>query len=176
MCGSGSSNRVVHCRLCTDRLQYTSLRSTAEHASHRGDADNARGVVQFSSGQIASYFNSRTAAAGGGYDNSTDIRCERGKISVNSESRKNRVSVHDSSGVGWRAPDDWSDRYREGFVSEVVEFVDGILDKREFRITLAEVRMGLEIALALQESLEKGGAVWFDESGRRSHREGGVVD
>jgi hypothetical protein len=61
-------------------------------------------------------------------------------------------------------------------VSEVVEFVDGILEKRAFRITLPEVRMGLEIALALQESLEKGGTVWFDESGRRSHREGGIVD
>jgi myo-inositol 2-dehydrogenase / D-chiro-inositol 1-dehydrogenase len=43
-----------------------------------GDADNAVGICHFVGGQIAYFYNSRTAAAG--YDNQTEIFGTAGKI------------------------------------------------------------------------------------------------
>ena len=95
---------------------------------------------------------------------------------MNLAPRKDRVSVHTDAGVGFEVLEGWYERYREAFVREVQHFTEVVLCGGEFRVGLQEVRVGLEIALALQESLEFGGVVWFDERGRRKCRIGGMQD
>ena len=142
------------------------LRSPSDHASHRGDADNAVGMVQFHSGAIAWYYNSRTAAAG--YDNASEIFGERGKLSVNLVARRDRLEIADGKGLSCQSVESWYERYREAFVVETRHFVEAVLQGREVAVPIRSVLTGLRIALALQESLGRGGAVVrFDERGER---------
>ena len=132
----------------------------------KNDADNAIGICQFWGGQIAYFYNSRTAAAG--YDNQTEIFGESGKISINLVSRKNRVELSDDNGVHVSALASWADRYAPSFVTEAIEFVDSVLDDRPVPIPLRPSLTSLKIALALQESLESGRTIYFDEQGNQS--------
>jgi myo-inositol 2-dehydrogenase / D-chiro-inositol 1-dehydrogenase len=145
---------------------FPELRSAAQHAGLKGDADNAVGMVQFASGAVAWFYNSRTAAAG--YDNASEIFCERGKISVNLVARKDRVEVSDERGVNVECVPGWYERYEEAFVEELRHFVERVGDRGEFRVKMADVSVGMRIARALQDSLESGGrVVRFDRLGER---------
>jgi myo-inositol 2-dehydrogenase / D-chiro-inositol 1-dehydrogenase len=128
-----------------------------------GDADNAVGICQFWGGQIAYFYNSRTAAAG--YDNQTEIFGTTGKISVNLVSRLNRVEVADASGFHASSLPGWYDRYITSFVTETIAFVSAILDDQPMPIPLQVCVTSLNIALALQRSLETGQKIDFDEKG-----------
>ena len=128
-----------------------------------GDGDNAVGVCQFWGGQIAYFYNSRTAAAG--YDNQTEIFGTAGKISVNLVSRLNRVEVSDTSGVHLSALAGWYERYAPSFVTEVNAFVNAVLDDMPMPIPLRTCVTSLRIALALQRSLETGKKIDFDKAG-----------
>ena len=132
----------------------------------KNDADNAIGICQFWGGQIAYFYNSRTAAAG--YDNQTEIFGESGKISINLVSRKNRVELSDNAGVHVSALASWADRYAPSFVTEAIEFVDSVLDDRPVPVALRPSLTSLKIALALQESLKSGRTIYFDEQGNQS--------
>jgi myo-inositol 2-dehydrogenase / D-chiro-inositol 1-dehydrogenase len=151
---------------------HTQLRSPGEHAALRGDADNALGMVQFRSGAVAWFYNSRTAAKGH-YDNASEIFCERGKVSVNLVAAKDRCQVADERGVGVGLVEGWYERYKEAFVVETREFVEAVLNGGEVGVPIGSVLVGLRIALALQESLRRGGVVVrFDEKGERVLEEG----
>lgn len=146
---------------------HTQLRSPTEHATLSGDADNALGMVQFRSGAIAWFYNSRTAAAGH-YDNASEIFCEKGKVSVNLVAAKDRLHVTDEFGSRVGLVEGWYERYKEAFVVETREFVEAVLGKEELGVPIGSVLVGLRIALALQESLRRGGVVVrFDEKGER---------
>ena len=132
----------------------------------KNDADNAVGICQFWGGQIAYFYNSRTAAAG--YDNQTEIFGESGKISINLVSRKNRVELSDNAGVHVSALASWADRYGPSFITEAIEFVDSVLDDLPVPIPLRPSLTSLKIALALQESLENGRTIYFDKQGSQS--------
>jgi myo-inositol 2-dehydrogenase / D-chiro-inositol 1-dehydrogenase len=128
-----------------------------------GDADNAVGICQFWGGQIAYFYNSRTAAAG--YDNQTEIFGTAGKISVNLVSRLNRVEVADASGIHVSSLPGWYDRYITSFVTETIAFVNAVLDDQPMPIPLQVCVTSLNIALALQRSLQIGQKLDFDEKG-----------
>ena len=127
------------------------------------DADNAVGICQFTEGQIAYFYNSRTAAAG--YDNQTEIFGTAGKISVNLVPRQNKVEVSDASGVHVEALLGWYERYAPSFVTEVNAFVDAVLDESPMPIPLRPCLTSLKIALALQKSLQTGKKIDFDKAG-----------
>ena len=128
-----------------------------------GDADNAVGICQFWGGQIAYFYNSRTAAAG--YDNQTEIFGTAGKISVNLVSRKDRVEVSNASGIHVSALPGWYERYTPSFVTEVNAFVNAVLDGQPMPIPLRTCVTSLRIALALQKSLRTGQKIDFDQAG-----------
>ncbi|KAJ5247361.1 NAD-binding Rossmann fold oxidoreductase family protein [Penicillium chermesinum] len=129
------------------------------------DSDNAVGVVEFWGGKIAQFYNSRTGSSG--YDNTTDIFGTEGKISINSNARKNRVEITGATGVRNETHGGWIDRYETAFVNEVNEFTAAILDKTELPIRLDSAVSSLKIALALQESLVSGHPIRFDQNGER---------
>jgi myo-inositol 2-dehydrogenase / D-chiro-inositol 1-dehydrogenase len=128
-----------------------------------GDADNAVGICQFWGGQIAYFYNSRTAAAG--YDNQTEIFGTFGKISVNLVPRLNKVEVSDAAGVHVSALPGWYERYAPSFVTEVDAFVNSVLDDKPMPVPLRACVTSLKIALALQRSLETGQKIDFDSAG-----------
>jgi myo-inositol 2-dehydrogenase / D-chiro-inositol 1-dehydrogenase len=145
---------------------FPELRTSAQHGEMRGDADNAVGMVQFYSGAVAWFYNSRTAAAG--YDNASEVFCERGKVSVNLVARRDRVEVVDGRGVNVECVPGWYERYEEAFVEELRHFVERVASGGEFRVRMADVLVGMRIAKALQDSLESGAKVIrFNRRGER---------
>ena len=126
-----------------------------------GDADNAVGICEFWDGKIAFFFNTRTSAHG--YDNQSEIFGTAGKLSVNLVPRLNRVEIADSDGfVKIEPTPSWYDRYKEAFVTEVISWVDAVLDDKPMPIPLRSSLTGLVIAQALQESLRTGKKIEFD--------------
>ncbi|CAG7935883.1 unnamed protein product [Penicillium olsonii] len=138
-----------------------------------GDVDNSIGVVEFWGGKVAYFYHSRTAAHG--YDNCTEVVGTQGKISINLVPRRDRLQLSSSSGISEEAIPNWSDRYCEAFVGELNEFTRVILEDQEVPLRLESAYMGLQIALALQESLRDGTKIDFDEGGVRSSASRGLV-
>lgn len=119
-----------------------------------GDVDNSIGVVEFWGGKVAYFYHSRTAAHG--YDNCTEIVGTKGKISINLVPTRERLQLSSSSGISQKATPGWSDRYCEAFVTELNEFTEAVLEERELPLGLESAYTGLQVALALQESLRMG--------------------
>ncbi|KAJ5115854.1 NAD-binding Rossmann fold oxidoreductase family protein [Penicillium angulare] len=130
-----------------------------------GDYDNAVGIVEFWGGKIAYFYNNRIAVHG--YDNTTEIVGTGGKLSINANSRQNRVEVTDGSGHWNDITPSWIDRYEEAFVTEVNEFTEAIIQGNDLPLSFASALTSLKIGLALQESLQTGESVSFDEQGNR---------
>ncbi|CAG8938042.1 unnamed protein product [Penicillium salamii] len=130
-----------------------------------GDVDNSIGVVEFWGGKVAYFYHSRTAAHG--YDNCTEIVGTEGKISINLVPIRDRLQLSSSSGISQQAIPGWSDRYCEAFVTELNEFTEAVLEERELPLGLEAAYTGLQVALALQESLRTGEKIDFDENGAR---------
>lgn len=136
-----------------------------------GDADNAVGICEFWDGKIAFFYNSRMAAHG--YDNQTEIFGTEGKISINLIPRRNQVEMSTKDGyVKVEPTPSWIDRYEKAFETEMATWVDAILDNGPIPIPLASALTGLNIAIALQESLGTGETIKFTREGRRSHIKG----
>ena len=140
--------------------------ATHTELAEMGDADNAVGHVEFWDGQIASFYNSRTAVYG--WDNSSELFGTAGKISINSVQRRNRVEYADTDGVlKTEPPLSWYDRYKEAFVTEVNHWTEAILDSKPMPVPPRSSLTGLIIATALQESLRTGKTISFDREGKR---------
>lgn len=129
------------------------------------DSDNAVGVVEFWGGKIAHFYHSRTGSSG--YDNTTDIFGTEGRLTINSNARKNRVEITGPHGVRNDTHEGWIDRYESAFVTEVNDFTTAILDNNELPMKLDSALTSLKIALALQESLVSGHPIKFDQQGER---------
>ena len=128
-----------------------------------GDADNAVGICEFWDGKIAFFYNSRTAAHG--YDNQIEVFGTSGKLSINLTPRLNRIEVCDGDGLVKIEPTpSWYDRYSPSFVTEVVTWVDAILDDKPIPISLKSCLTSLVIASGLQESLRTGRKIEFDRT------------
>ncbi|PIG81952.1 hypothetical protein AARAC_002204 [Aspergillus arachidicola] len=137
------------------------------------DADNAVGVVEFWGGKTAYYYHSRTTAHG--YDNCIEIIDTEGKVWVNLVPHHHRVQILNSSGIVQDATPGWIDRYREASVTELERFRAVVLEGKELLLLLTTAYFGLQIALALQESLRTGRKIGFDDNGVRKEQEGGVA-
>lgn len=136
--------------------------------SDSGDADNAVGICEFWGGKIAFFYNSRMAAHG--YDNTTEIFGTKGKLSINLIPRQNRVELCDTDGFIKTEPTpSWYDRYEKAFVTELVTWVDALLDGKPMPIPLRSSLTSLVIADALQESLRTGSRITFDRGGKRKN-------
>ena len=53
-------------------------------------------------------------------------------------------------------PTHWTERYEDAYVSELMDFVDSVINDREPKCTIYDGRAALEIALAAWESIRKG--------------------
>ncbi|KAL8830238.1 MAG: hypothetical protein Q9170_005821 [Blastenia crenularia] len=130
-----------------------------------GDRDNAVGIVEFWSGQVAYFFASRMMAAG--QEDSTEIIGTEGKVTVNLAPRMDHVEIHESGGVRREVPQNYYDRFEDAFVREGNVFTAACLDGGELPFALEGAVEAVRIGGALQESLVSGEKIWFNEGGRR---------
>jgi myo-inositol 2-dehydrogenase/D-chiro-inositol 1-dehydrogenase len=129
------------------------------------DMDNAVGIVEFYGGQIAYLFCSRMMAAG--QDDSTEIIGTEGKLQVNAQPMSNLVNIYEATGVRREIPPNYYGRFEQAFVTEANEFTAACLDDLKLPMKLTGAVQAVKIGCALQESLNSGKKIYFDEVGRR---------
>jgi myo-inositol 2-dehydrogenase / D-chiro-inositol 1-dehydrogenase len=132
------------------------------------DADNGVGIVEFYGGQIAYLYCSRMMAAG--QDDATEVIGTEGKLSVNTHPQANLVTIYESAGIRREVGAHYYDRFEEAFVREAKEFTACCLDDLKLPMKLSGAVQAVKIGCALQESLNTGHKIWFDEVGRRVER------
>ncbi|KAH6683601.1 hypothetical protein F5X68DRAFT_223275 [Plectosphaerella plurivora] len=133
------------------------------------DVDNGVGVVEFWNGKIAYFYSSRMMAAG--QHDMTEIIGTEGKLAVNSNPMGSLVEVFEPTGIRREIPHDYFGRFSEAFVTEANEFTSACLDNTRLPFKLSGAVQAVAIGCALQESLNSGKKIYFDETGRRIERE-----
>ena len=133
-----------------------------------GDVDNGVGVVEFWGGKIAYFYSSRMMAAG--QHDMTEIIGTEGKISVNANPMGSLVEMAENKGIRREIPTDYYGRFEHAFVTEANEFTAACLDNTKLPFKLSGAVQAVEIGCALQESLNTGRKILFDETGRRVER------
>ncbi|KAI9163569.1 scyllo-inositol 2-dehydrogenase (NAD(+)) [Paramyrothecium foliicola] len=129
------------------------------------DVDNGVGIVEFWGGKVAYFYSSRMMAAG--QHDMTEIIGTEGKLSVNASPTGTLVEMHESTGVRREIPPDYYGRFEHAFVTEANEFTAACLDNNKLPFKLSGAVQAVKIGCALQESLNSGGKINFDETGRR---------
>lgn len=140
---------------------------TACHPELRdnGDRDNAVGVIEFWSGQLAYFYSSRMMAHG--QEDTTEIIGTKGKIAVNNHPQKNHVNYYSSAGISRDVPQHYYEHFEPAFVLEANEFTASVLDDTPAPLDIAVAHKALQLGTWLQESMISGVPIKFDESGKR---------
>ncbi|KAH6894364.1 hypothetical protein B0T10DRAFT_435913 [Thelonectria olida] len=129
------------------------------------DVDNGVGIVEFWGGKIAYFYSSRMMAAG--QHDMTEIIGTEGKLSINANPTGSLVEMHEPAGVRREIPHDYYGRFEHAFVTEANEFTAACLDNNKLPFKLTGAVQAVKIGCALQESLNSGQKINFDETGRR---------
>ncbi|KAK7429701.1 hypothetical protein QQZ08_003727 [Neonectria magnoliae] len=129
------------------------------------DVDNGVGIVEFWGGKIAYFYSSRMMAAG--QHDMTEIIGTDGKLAVNANPSGTLVELHELTGVRREIPHDYYGRFENAFVTEANEFTAACLDNTKLPFKLSGAVQAVKIGCALQESLNSGQKISFDETGRR---------
>ncbi|KAI1424858.1 hypothetical protein F5Y12DRAFT_428025 [Xylaria sp. FL1777] len=130
------------------------------------DVDNGIGVVEFWGGKIAYFYSSRMMAAG--QHDMTEIIGTEGKLAVNANPQGSLVEMYEPQGVRREIPSDYYGRFEHAFVTEANEFTAACLDNTKLPFKLSGAVQAVQIGCALQESLNSGKKIYFDETGRRT--------
>lgn len=130
------------------------------------DVDNGIGVVEFWGGKIAHFYSSRMMAAG--QHDMTEIIGTAGKLTINANPVDNLVEMHEPTGIRREIPGDYYGRFEHAFVTEANEFTAACLDNNKLPFKLSGAVQAVKIGCALQESLNSGQKIFFDETGRRT--------
>jgi myo-inositol 2-dehydrogenase / D-chiro-inositol 1-dehydrogenase len=129
------------------------------------DVDNGVGIVEFWGGRIAYFYCSRMMAAG--QHDMTEIIGTEGKLAVNANPMGTLVEMSEPTGVRREIPGDYYGRFQEAFVTESNEFTAAVLEDKPLPFKLTGAVQAVKIGCALQESLNTGQKIYFDETGRR---------
>ncbi|KAI0466533.1 hypothetical protein F4859DRAFT_497109 [Xylaria cf. heliscus] len=129
------------------------------------DVDNGVGIVEFWGGKIAYFYSSRMMAAG--QHDMTEIIGTEGKLAVNANPQGTLVEMYEPQGVRREIPADYYGRFEHAFVTEANEFTAACLDNKKLPFKLSGAVQAVQIGCALQESLNSGQKIFFDETGRR---------
>ncbi|KAF4451095.1 myo-inositol 2-dehydrogenase [Fusarium austroafricanum] len=129
------------------------------------DVDNGVGIVEFWGGKVAYFYSSRMMAAGS--HDMTEIIGTEGKLAINANPVGSLVEMHEAAGVRRQIPGDYYGRFEHAFVTEANEFTAAVLDNNKLPFKLSGAVQAVQIGCALQESLNSGQKINFDETGRR---------
>ena len=131
------------------------------------DVDNGVGMVEFWGGKIAYFYCSRTQAHG--HDVCTEVTGTHGKVMVNVMPKRNNVVVADKSGMRNEVQEEYWGRFEHAFALEANEFVESILNDTPVPLPLETGMTVMKIGRALQDALQSGKVVRFNEQGDRIH-------
>ncbi|KAF5617016.1 myo-inositol 2-dehydrogenase [Fusarium sp. NRRL 52700] len=129
------------------------------------DVDNGVGIVEFWGGKVAYFYSSRMMAAG--QHDMTEVIGTQGKLAINANPVGNLVEMYEATGVRRQIPGDYYGRFEHAFVTEANEFTSSVLDNNKLPFKLTGAVQAVKIGCALQESLNSGKKINFDETGRR---------
>ncbi|KAL1992231.1 hypothetical protein VTN49DRAFT_4263 [Thermomyces lanuginosus] len=129
------------------------------------DRDNAVGIVEFHSGQIAYFYASRMMASG--QEDTTEIVGTAGKLTVNIAPAMNAVNIHDSMGIRREIPQHYYDRFEPAFLTEANDFTASCLDDTPVPIPLESSVQAVRLGCALQEAMITEKKIFFDQDGNR---------
>jgi myo-inositol 2-dehydrogenase/D-chiro-inositol 1-dehydrogenase len=91
-------------------------------------------------------------------------------LTVNAQPQSNLVNIYESTGVRREIPAHYYGRFEQAFVNEANEFTACCLDDLKLPMKLTGAVQAVKIGCALQESLNSGKKIYFDEVGRRSEK------
>lgn len=129
------------------------------------DVDNGVGIVEFWGGKIAYFYSSRMMMAG--QEDTTEIIGTEGKLTINAKPQNDLVEVHEQTGIRREVAQTYYDRFEQAFVRESNEFTEAILDDKKLPFKLSGAVQAVKIGCALQESVNSGRKIYFDEMGNR---------
>ncbi|KAM0439884.1 hypothetical protein ACHAPT_000982 [Fusarium lateritium] len=129
------------------------------------DVDNGVGIVEFWGGKVAYFYSSRMMAAG--QHDMTEVIGTEGKLAINANPVGTLVEMHEAAGVRRQIPGDYYGRFEHAFVTEANEFTAACIDNNRLPFKLTGAVQAVKIGCALQESLNSGLKINFDETGRR---------
>lgn len=134
------------------------------------DVDNGVGIIEFWGGKLAYLYSSRMMAAG--QHDMTEIIGTDGKVSINANPMGSLVEMSESTGIRREIPPNYYGRFEQAFVVEANEFTAACLDNTKLPFKLTGAVQAVKIGCALQESLNSGNKIYFDETGRRIEKAG----
>ncbi|KAJ3500204.1 hypothetical protein NM208_g17199 [Fusarium decemcellulare] len=97
----------------------------------------------------------------------TEVIGTEGKLAINANPVGTLVEMHEAAGVRRQIPGDYYGRFEHAFVTEANEFTASCLDNTRLPFKLSGAVQAVKIGCALQESLNSGQKINFDETGRR---------
>ena len=122
-----------------------------------GDVDNGVGICEFSDGQIACFYASRTMAHG--HETLSEIIGTRGRLTIGQNPRLDRVEIADAAGMRNECTPTFYERFAEAFQLEAQAFVDAVRGDLSVPVTLRDATEATRIGIALTRSLASGRAV-----------------
>jgi myo-inositol 2-dehydrogenase/D-chiro-inositol 1-dehydrogenase len=116
-----------------------------------GDVDNAVATIEFTGGEIATLYASRTMAHG--HETLTEVIGTTGRLVVGQNPRINRVEISDGHGGRTECTPTFYERFAEAFLLEAQAFVDVVRGDLPPPLTLADATEATRIGIAVTESL-----------------------
>ncbi|KAF2972665.1 hypothetical protein GQX73_g879 [Xylaria multiplex] len=102
-----------------------------------------------------------------GIHDMSEIIGTEGKLAINANPQGTLVEMHEPQGIRREIPSDYYGRFEHAFVTEANEFTAACLDNSRLPFKLSGAVQAVQIGCALQESLNSGQKIHFDETGRR---------
>ncbi|KAF4838590.1 scyllo-inositol 2-dehydrogenase [Colletotrichum tropicale] len=151
-------------------VSASGITAVSPELAEHGDCDNAVGIVEFWSGKIAYFYNSRMMAHG--QEDTTEFIGTAGKLTVNGNPQSNFVNIYGPQGITREVPAHYYGRFEYAFVAEANEFTAAALDNTPLPLKLTGAVQAVQIGSYLQEALLTGKKLYFDETGRRIEKQG----
>ena len=116
------------------------------------DADNTFAFCEFENGKMALLGASRTASYG--HDTYTEIIGTHGKLTVGYPPFKNRLQISDKNGFRHECNETFYDRFKDAFLTQIHDFINSILNKKQNQCTLSNATKATLITSAMTKSFK----------------------
>jgi myo-inositol 2-dehydrogenase/D-chiro-inositol 1-dehydrogenase len=133
------------------RVFATGLIAVHEGLREYQDIDNGVATCEFSTGEVATIYASRTMAHG--FECITEVIGTEGRITIGGDARLDNVVISDAHGVRHECTPTFYERFEDAFLREDTEFVQAVIEDRPPPLTLRDATEATRIGLALRESL-----------------------
>lgn len=118
------------------------------------DAETGAALVKFKNGTMGIFVAGRNCAHG--YHIETEIIGTKGTLRIGTIPEKNSVTVFDDGGARKECAQGFLERFEQAYLTEVEEFINCIIEKRQPEVTVEDGVNSTALAYACKESFETG--------------------